>query len=155
MSNHPLNTNSVLEQLSQVTDITQFLNGVKDNPDIIFNAVKELTKNHKELRAATSVLQTALHELSEKNLKLSKAAAELDLAQQKIRKLEKKVSSSALHSLSPIDEALNRFADILGKRQAITEDHGDSQAGIVFNGDKKKLATWKEGILMRFKSNPS
>ena len=90
MSNHPLNTNSVLEQLSQVTDITQFLNGVKDNPDIIFNAVKELTKNHKELSAATSVLQTAPHELSEKNLELSKAAADLDLPQQKIRKLEKK-----------------------------------------------------------------
>ena len=34
-------------------------------------------------------------------------------------------------------------------------DHGDSQAGIVFGGDKKKFATWKEVILMRFKSNSS
>lgn len=108
------NNNLVLKELSQVIDATQFSNGVIENPEVNFGAIKEQTRNHMSLSTATLVLQLVKYELSEKISELSKATAELDLAQQKVRKLEKKVSSSSTYGSFLIEEYLDKFTDVFG-----------------------------------------
>ena len=52
-------TKFVANELSKITDASQFLEGFKENPEAIFNAIKELTKQSHELNNAASVLQSA------------------------------------------------------------------------------------------------
>ena len=147
-------TKFVANELSKITDASQFLEGFKENPEAIFNAIKELTKQSHELNNAASVLQSAKSELSEKNLELSKKNDELEATQQKLRNLEKKSSSSSLKGQSQSDSALNKLAEVLNKWQPLTPGLQETHATSVFDGDKKKFSTWKDGILMKIKSCP-
>lgn len=152
--NQPENTRHVLNELSKVSNASQFLEGFKENPQIIFNAIKDLTKQSQEYDAATSVLQSAQSELYKKEFELTKANEELELAQQKIKRLEKKSSSSSLQGQSQTDNILNKLAEALDKWRPVSDGPQDNQVTSVFNGDRKNFSTWKDGILMKLKSSP-
>ncbi|KAI0999868.1 hypothetical protein K3495_g8331 [Podosphaera aphanis] len=75
---------------------------------------------------------------------------ELESAQERIRRLEKKSSSSANYV-----EVLSRLAEVLGRqnlpspRTAILPETGTN----IFHGDKEKFPTWKEGVLLNLNAN--
>lgn len=147
------NINLVVEELSRISNESQFLDGVQKNPSLLFDVVKELINHSKELNNAVSILRTAQSEISEKNSRLEKAASDLDSAQQKIKKLEKKTSVSSPSGESQIQNALNRFAEVLGNWEPnppVTLEKNDTN---IFDGNKAKFQTWKESILMKLKSS--
>lgn len=147
------NTNLVLDELSKLTDVSLFQKGVQENPELIFNAVKELTSHHQDLGSVTSVLQAAQFDLSARTNELSKATTELESAQQKIKRLEKKVSSSP-SGQSQTEISLNKLIEALSRWQSHSVGSFDTHSVAVFNGDKSKFSTWKDGILMKLRSNP-
>lgn len=147
-------TNQFLQELSQITDSSQFLEGVQGNPDLVLSAIKELVNRSNEWSTAAAVLHSAHCELSDKNSQLLKTTADLETAQQKIKKLEKKISSSSLQSQSHIDGTLNKLSEVLNNLQVNLAGPIDNRDLDTFNGDKKKFSVWKEAILMKLKSNP-
>lgn len=147
------NTNLVLEELSQVTDVSQFLKGIQNDPDTVFDAVKLLVSKSKEWASAASILQATHSNLLEKDAQLSKAAAELESTQQRLKKLEKKASTSSLQGQSQIEGTLIKLTEVLSNFQPSTAGPLENHDIAIFNGDKEKFPIWKEAILMKLKSN--
>ena len=150
------NINLVVEELSLISDESQFLDGVQKNPSLLFGVMKELINHSKELNNAVSILKTAHNEISEKESRLEKAASDLESAQQKIKKLEKKasVSSSSSSGQSNIQNALEKFAEVLNNWEPnppVTIGKNDTN---IFDGNKAKFQTWKESIMIKLKSTP-
>ncbi|POS81975.1 hypothetical protein EPUL_006623 [Erysiphe pulchra] len=143
----------VLEELSNVTDSAQFLKGVQGNPEVIFDAIKGLVNKSKEWGSTAPASQTSNRELLEKKLQLSKLTAELEITQQRLKKLEKKASSSSIQS-QPIEETLNKLTEVLSNFQSSSIGPLDNHDILTFKGNKENFPVWKDSILMKLKSNP-
>lgn len=144
---------TVLNDLAKVTDVNQFLGGIQENPQVVFDAVKSLAQQREGLYTALSELQVARHELIENNKKLSSTVFDLEAAQKRINILEKKVSSSSPQDFS-LQDIFTRLADTLTKYQHTPQARsGNIHESSIFNGDKAKYATWKEGILLKLNTN--
>ncbi|KAI0996054.1 hypothetical protein K3495_g12127 [Podosphaera aphanis] len=139
-----------LGSLTEIADSSQFLQGVQQNPDLVLNAVKALAQQNNQLCATAIQLENVQQTLLSRSEELIRATSEFESAQQKIRRLEKKSSSSANQS-----EVLTRLADILDRQQlpasrtATLPEAGNN----IFHGDKERFPTWKEGVLLRLHAN--
>lgn len=134
----------VLGDLAKVTNATQFLNGVQKNPELVFEAVKTLAQQSVGEGTAASQLEKAYKEILEKEQQLLDSAKELEDAKKGLKNLE---------NSSETNIVLGKLADVLGRLQLPGQKSAPIHSGAVFNGDKKLFPTWKEGILLKLRSN--
>ncbi|POS82494.1 hypothetical protein EPUL_006621 [Erysiphe pulchra] len=141
--NVPEEVVDVLGELAKVTDATQFLSGVQRNPELVFEAVKTLADQSIGDGTAASQLESSYKKLIEKEKELLTASNNLEAARKDIEALKKSSENNVFEKLTNVLENL-QFQSL---RSAKVKE------GSIFNGDKTFFPTWKEGILLKLRSN--
>ncbi|POS85664.1 hypothetical protein EPUL_002374 [Erysiphe pulchra] len=134
----------VLSDLAKIANVTQFLNGVQMNPELVFEAVKTLAQQSFGKGTAASRLENAYKKILEKEQQLLISSKKLEAAQEGLKDLEKSSVTIAV---------LGKLVDVLDRLQITNQKSAAIHSGGVFNGDKNLFPFWKEGILLKLKSN--
>lgn len=111
-----------------MSDLSQFLKWVQRNTELDFDAIKGLVKQ---------------------NFQLLRATTDLEATQQKLRKLEKKISISSMQGQSQVDETLNKLTEALSKLLPMSANPLENHDVAIFNGDEQKYSVWKSSVQMK------
>ncbi|POS86565.1 hypothetical protein EPUL_002924, partial [Erysiphe pulchra] len=93
---------------------------------------------------AASQLEKAYKNILEKEKQLLLSSKELEDAKEGLKELEKSSGTTTV---------LGKLADVLDRLQIPNHKSAIIHSGGVFNGDKILIPIWKEGILLKLKSN--
>ena len=127
---HEPSLQEVLNDLAKLTDPSQLLTGISNNPQTVFAAFQNLTQSYESLKSTT---------------------AELDAYKKRVKELEEQTVTPSNSEPTQTNEVLNRLAQLLQPRSVsktvlLTD-------GEVFSGKKEDYYTWKESILLKLNSN--
>lgn len=142
--NVPEEVVDVLGELAKVTDATQFLSGVQRNPELVFEAVKTLAEQSVGDGTAASQLESSYKKLIEKERELLAASNNLEAARRDVETLRKS---------SENNNVFEKLTNVLENLQFQSLRSANVREGSIFNGDKKFFPTWREGILLKLRSN--
>ncbi|KAI0999533.1 hypothetical protein K3495_g8663 [Podosphaera aphanis] len=101
MSEPQENLFSVSNEHTGVSDASQFLQEVQHKLEAVLGAIRALAQKNLELSAVATQAQVTQENLVQKDVILLSTANDLETAQEKIKRLEKKVSASTAATSRP------------------------------------------------------
>lgn len=124
---------SILEQLRNLSDVTQLADGFNSQPQLMVDAIKILTQQFDQS---------------------SEREHELLLSQQRVRELESSLNSArSQRRHTNNEELLSRLADLIIARPQPTPKSPMIPDSPVFSGDKKDFLSWKSSLLLKLNIN--
>ncbi|RKF64462.1 hypothetical protein OnM2_018091 [Erysiphe neolycopersici] len=120
----------VFGDLAKVTNATQFLNGMQNIPELVFEAVKTLVQQSVGEGTAASQLEKAYKKIFEKEQQLLDSEKEIEDAKKGLKNLE---------NSSETNVVLGKLADVSERLQLPSQKSAPIHSGAVFSGDKKLI----------------
>ncbi|KAI0998582.1 hypothetical protein K3495_g9614 [Podosphaera aphanis] len=148
---------NVFNDLVNITDFAQFLQGVQKDPERILSAFKSLAEQNHGFNDVSNQLHTAQQEIAKKDQIIISTANNLGEAQERIKSLEEKANTSS--SKTQQTEVLRRLANAIESRQPQKCIQPQQVRSVpvpdtsTFCGDKAKFQTSKEGVLLKLTAN--